>query len=998
MPGIYETVYPRMKNNITKKELEEIYTPNNKEILLAQSLSRGNSVFCFILMLKSFQRLGYFTPLDKVPIQIINYISKGMKVNISKDELIKYYKSGTKNRHVQVIRNYLKVKQFDSTAIKLISESIHKYSKIKEEPIDLINIAIEELIRNRFELPAFKTLERAVERILKLSQQQYFEEVFRNIDAELKNEIDSLFIIKENENNSKWELLKKEAASPTVTHIKELVKHHSWLNTLNERINLLDNIPFIKLKGFADEARAYNISKMNEIKASKRYTLALSLIKIQTATVLDDIAEMFIKRMMKIHRKGKTALEDYRRKNMKVTDDLILTLKNLIIAYKIEGNEKDKIKAIESVIKQQENKILESCDSHISYSQSNYYSFLWKYYKSHRAVLFEIVKNVEIKSTNQNDTLINAIKFLVLNEKRKSTWISTRIQIEAKEEVLDLSWIPNTWWKLVTGKYSRQEFPEEINRKHFELCLFTSIMWSFKSGNLYIEGSNIYSDYRTQLISIKEYESSLEEYAKEVNLSTNTKDFINNLKTLLNKSINETNISLPDNEYVKLENGELSISRIKKKELPKERKNIEELINGKLKPINILDLMTDLEYWIKWTKYFGLHSGHDSKLENPVERYILSTFCYGCNLGPTQATRSIENINRKNLSWINQMHITEEQIVKATNHIISAYNQFALPKFWGSGERASADGTKWDIYEQNLLSEYHIRYGGYGGIGYYHVSDKYIALFSHFIPCGVWEGTHILDILQNTELEIQPEIIHGDTQSQNAPIFGLSYLLGIKLMPRIRNWKSYTLYKASENDYYKNINDLFSDKINWDLIKTYLPDMLRVALSIKAGKITPSTILKKLGTYSRKNKLYLAFRELGRVVRTAYLMEYIRDVELRSKIQSATNKSEGFNGFAKWIFFGNNGIIMENSRDKQRKAIKYNHLVANCLIFYNVCMLTQIIQELNDEGHFISKDILSSLSPYITHHINRYGKYKLNLERKPEEFKYELNIKTSHKN
>lgn len=267
MPGIYETVYPRMKNNITKKELEEIYTPNNKEILLAQSLSRGNSVFCFILMLKSFQRLGYFIPLDKVPIQIINYISKGMKVNISKDELIKYYKSGTKNRHVQVIRNYLKVKQFDSTAIKLISESIHKYSKIKEEPIDLINIAIEELIRNRFELPAFKTLERAVERILKLSQQQYFEEVFRNIDAELKNEIDSLFIIKENENNSKWELLKKEAASPTVTHIKELVKHHSWLNTLNERINLLDNIPFIKLKGFADEARAYNISKMNEIKA-----------------------------------------------------------------------------------------------------------------------------------------------------------------------------------------------------------------------------------------------------------------------------------------------------------------------------------------------------------------------------------------------------------------------------------------------------------------------------------------------------------------------------------------------------------------------------------------------------------------------------------------------------------------------------------------------------------------------------------------------------------
>jgi TnpA family transposase len=69
---------------------------------------------------------------------------------------------------------------------------------------------------------------------------------------------------------------------------------------------------------------------------------------------------------------------------------------------------------------------------------------------------------------------------------------------------------------------------------------------------------------------------------------------------------------------------------------------------------------------------------------------------------------------------------------------INAYNRFNLPKYWGTGNQASVDGTKWDIYENNLLAEYHIRYGGYGGIGYYHVSDTYIALFSHFIPCGVW--------------------------------------------------------------------------------------------------------------------------------------------------------------------------------------------------------------------------------------------------------------------
>jgi TnpA family transposase len=75
------------------------------------------------------------------------------------------------------------------------------------------------------------------------------------------------------------------------------------------------------------------------------------------------------------------------------------------------------------------------------------------------------------------------------------------------------------------------------------------------------------------------------------------------------------------------------------------------------------------------------------------------------------------------IAWLNLKHVTEERLDKANVKVINAYNQFALRKYWGSGKRASADGTKWSLYEQNLLSEFHVRYGGYGGIGYYRVSD-----------------------------------------------------------------------------------------------------------------------------------------------------------------------------------------------------------------------------------------------------------------------------------
>jgi TnpA family transposase len=119
----------------------------------------------------------------------------------------------------------------------------------------------------------------------------------------------------------------------------------------------------------------------------------------------------------------------------------------------------------------------------------------------------------------------------------------------------------------------------------------------------------------------------------------------------------------------------------------------------------------------------------------------------------------------------------------------------------------------------------------------------------------VWEAVYILDGLRKNQSDIQPDTVHADTQGQSTPVFGLAYLLGIKLMPRIRNWKDLKLFRPNPTTRYTHLEELFSEAIDWELLQTHLPDMLRVALSIKAGRLMPSTILRELGTASRKNKL-----------------------------------------------------------------------------------------------------------------------------------------------
>ena len=188
---------------------------------------------------------------------------------------------------------------------------------------------------------------------------------------------------------------------------------------------------------------------------------------------------------------------------------------------------------------------------------------------------------------------------------------------------------------------------------------------------------------------------------------------------------------------------------------------------------------------------------------------------------------------------------------------------------------------------------------------------------------------HLIDAIIENESDIQPDSVQGDTHAQSTVVFGLAHLLGIKLMPRISKINSLIFFKPDRRVRYRNIDDLLSEGINYQLIRDNYRDMLRIAISIKEGKVSASTIARRLGERGIRNSLYFAFRELGRVVRTQFLLEYISDIELRETIQASTCKSEEFNDFIQWVFFFNRGEIQENLRAEQEKMIRYSHLVAN---------------------------------------------------------------------
>jgi TnpA family transposase len=997
MRSIQDTAYPRLRSRLTAHELTHHYTPTPDELALAKRSTRGLPArIGFLILLKAFQRLGAFPLLAELPLAICTHIARVVGGKVTPEKLQRYDAAGTRGRHLAVIRAYLQVQPYGAAARRAMLTAMVEAAASKDDLADLINIGLEELVRQHFELPVFATLESAARHARALVSRSLYAQVVVALSDAARQQLQALLDVAPGATYSPWERLKTDAGKPTLKNLRDWEAHLRWLDTQNVGVEALQPLTAVKVQRFAAEARTLDAARMRELSEPKRLTLLASLVAAQAARVRDDLAEMFVKRMARVQHEARDALASYRKNHAQQTDQLVATLREVITAHQSPGTAEKRLAAIDAVIGTKGEALLSACDAYIGHGANSHLPFLWDPFKDDRAALFRLLGSLELRSTTQDTGLEEAVHFLLANQHRNGDWLDTAETVIRRNEPLtwkplvNLSWIPDSWWRLLSTVIPRPAIPRRVRRRMFEVCICVHVFWALKSGNLAVVNSEAFADYRKQLVDDDEFNRLVAVYGEQVELPTTGAAFVAHWQQALERAASAADKAFPANQAVTLENGEPRVRRPQRRPTPPGLRKLEQQITSGLDDVKILDMLTDTNVWLEWTRCFGPVSGHAAKLSDRTKSYLLATLCYGCQIGASQLARTLGSHDRRHLAWVNLRHITEDAIDNANRLIINAYHRFTLPGHWGDGHSVSADGTKWDLYEQNLMAEYHIRYGGYGGIGYYHVSDTYIALFSHFIPCGVWEAVYILDgLLQNTS-DIQPDTVHADTQGQNEAVFGLAALLGIKLMPRIRNWKHLTFYRPSREARYEHLDELFTGTIDWELIATHLPDMLRVVVSIKAGRIVPSTILRRLSSYNQQNTLNQAFRELGRVVRTIFLLEYLGDEELRVTINAATNKNESFNHFVQWLAFGGDRTISSNDRDAQRKLVKYNHLVANCVIFYNVFAMSRVLADLERRGEVIHDTALAALSPYVTRHINRLGHYEFDRKRRPPELDFTL--------
>jgi uncharacterized protein DUF4158/Tn3 transposase DDE domain-containing protein len=665
MTAIERTTYRRFTRAPSIKELQTLYTPTPEDVAFVSTTARDPAqTFALMILLKVFQKLGYFPAPEAVPGAIISHIWAVMKL---KDDVVPDITPRTLYKYHAAIRTQLKInydiKEIRPIAGKAIAEAV----LVMDDPADLINVAIETLIVENCELPAFSTLETLVSHIRKLAHGRLFQTVFSRLSDAERTLLEHLIDKDVPGHYTDFNRIKEAPKSATLSHLDECLTRLIWLLLFGNMERLLEGIPAMKIATFAAEARALHATNLWDFLPPKRFTLLICLLRQAMVSTRDEVVDMFLKRLHKLRDRAKEELELLREKERGTTEHLITVFSDLLQTT-TEAQDRAEIgRGVSEVLSRAGGAahLLDQCENVSAHHGNRYQPLLWRFYASSRKALFRVIKTLDLRSTTRDQTLMNAVAFILEHEQDPKKFLPP---------TLDLSFASGDWQRTVLVRRMHKDY---FIRQHLETCVFSYVAAELKSGDLCVRGSEHYADYREQLMTWEAREPKVAEYCQKLSFPTTADAFVEQLQTQLTQVSTEVDRGYPDNkELVISDKGEPVLKKTPSKVQPKGLAKLEAALHARMPEQHLLDILCRMDHWTNWSRHLGPLSGSDSKMEDVQAHHILTTLAYATNLGPAQmATHLRGGMSAETIAHISRRHVTTEKLEAANREIINRFSR-----------------------------------------------------------------------------------------------------------------------------------------------------------------------------------------------------------------------------------------------------------------------------------------------------------------------------------
>ncbi len=948
------------------------------------------------LLLKFFQQEYRFPEsVSEIPHAIIEYVAQ--QLDLPQQVIEQYEWGGTRMRvHRVEIRELMGFRPATLTD----QEALRTWLMTEVLPHEYRAPYLEQLIYQRLhrlhtEPPTRNQISRLIASAIDRHEKAFFSRIYGRLTSTVRanlrqliypvTEVDEDIDLEESDKDPSRQYpvhdLKNGAGEPKVGNIKKVAARLKLLQVIGLPSDLFADIPLPFLQQYKRQVAVEAISHLQrrdrkEQQRAQLYTMLAVFCWVRQREITDYLVDLFIRTLKDIRLRAQSRVEkqlmvDYIKVGGK--QQLLFRLVQAMwadptgviqdVLYPIVG--KGRLEALVEEAKHQ-GPYRQSVQTHISSSYTHHY----------RQMLPPLLEVLSFRSNNdQYKPLIEALEIVAAYLEEKDSYYPEDQDVSI-DDVIQKQWQNWIYQKDSNGK-------RRIRRVRYELCVLQSLRDKLRCKEIWVEQANHYRNPDDDVPA--DFSEKRDEYYDALNLPLEATEFVRALKQKMADSLQRLNDSLPTNPAVEIlpkMDGRIRLTPLTKQKEPTNLRYLKNQIKQRWWMTSLLDIVKEADFRVGFTDGFKSLTGQQRIPQDDLQkRLLLCLFGLGTNTGLTSVSMGDHGVSYDNLKYVRRRFISKEVIRQAISLVINATLDIKQTNIWGEATTwCASDSKQFGAWNQNLRAQWHKRYRQAGVMVYWHVAKQSLCIYSQLKAPSSSEVASMIEGVLRHCTAMQVDRNYVDTHGQSEVAFAFCHLLGFQLMPRFKNMHEQKLCLPDKDAsvYYPNLQLILQDTIDWELILKQYDEMGKYATALRLGTAEAEAILKRFTRPNQQHPTYKALSELGRVIKTIFLCNYLMHVEVRREIQEGLNVVENWNSANSFIYYGRHGEVSTNDVDAQEIAVLSMHLLQSCLVYVNTLMVQEVLSEPKWYDRMTEED-WRGLTPLFYLHINPYGRFDLDM-------------------
>ncbi|HEY5305717.1 MAG TPA: Tn3 family transposase [Pseudolabrys sp.] len=967
-----ERRYGRFPDDVSTEQLARYFHLDDADLAFVLTRRGAHMRLGFAIQLGTVRFLGTFLedPCE-VPASVVGFI--GNQLGASIDGALDAYRANQwRWRHPPEIRERYGYRDFSNAPAqwRLLRWLYALCWTGTDRPSALFDQATAWLVTHKVLLPGASVLERSIARVRGRANSRLWRLLAARITADQKERLDALAVVPENARQSPMDRLRSGPTLQSAPELARAIKRLEEIRQLATGLPRTDKLPktrILALARFANAAKAQAVARMPD---ERRSATLLAFIRALEASAQDDVLDLFDVIVTKIWSDAAQRGRAARLRGLGDLDAAALTLNAACsVVVDKEISDADLRKAIFAAVPTaQLEAAMAQVDTLARPPDDPYFEELLEQHQRIRRFLPRFARSVGLGAMPGGQPVLKALQHLKKMEDGKARGLK-----------MPTDFVPKSWLRRVIKN-------DVVDRRAWTLCLVDRLRGAIRRRDIFAAPSLRFADPRIGMLDGAAWEAARPTICRTLGRTQNVAEEINGLSEQLGQAYRLVAGNLPDNASLRIEQtdagDDLVLTGLDRLEEPPSLVDLRQAVSDRLPQVDLPELLLEIDARTGFAGAFTHASEADARAGELRTSVCAVLVAEACNTGfEPLLRRDMPALRRSRLSWVRQNYLREETLTLANAQLVAAQNGIELARRWGGGDVASADGLRFVVPVRTIHAGPNPKYFGQErGVTYYNlVSDQFTGLNAITVPGTLRDSLVLLSVVLEQETELEPTEIMTDTGAYTDVIFGIFWLLGYQFSPRIADIGGARFWRIDAKADYGALNNLAAHKVRMALIAQHWDDLLRLAGSLKLGLVQAAGLMRTLQTNDRPTRLARSLEELGRIIKTLYMLRYIDDAAYRRRILTQLNRGEGRHELARIIFHGKRGELRQRYREGQEDQLGALGLVVNAVILWNTIYMDAALAELRAEGFVVREEDVARLSPLSHGHLNVLGRYAFTL-------------------